>query len=193
GSRPRCGGTVGGAVTTAELARWPEPLAPETAARRAGQPYLRPDRIAREADRLSAGHDLVLVEGAGGLLVRFDERGATLADVASLLDAPVVVVAAAGLGTLNATALTTEALRARGLTCRGVVVGSWPAAPDLAARCNLTDLPSAAGTPLLGLLPEGAGRLDGPAFRERAADWLAPELDGHWSGGPPLSVPGPVR
>ena len=54
----------------------------------------------------------MLVEGAGGLLVRFDEDGGTLADVAALLDAPVLVVARAGLGTLNHTALTVEALRA---------------------------------------------------------------------------------
>ncbi|MDK1474554.1 dethiobiotin synthase [Streptomyces sp. 549] len=179
---------TGGAVTCGELARWPDPLAPEAAARRAGQPYLPPERIAEEAARLAAGHDLVLVEGAGGLLVRFDDRGTTLADVAVMLRAPVLVVAAAGLGTLNATALTAEALRARALECRGVVVGSWPARPDLAARCNLTDLPPAAGAPLLGLLPEGAGGLDSAAFRERAAMWLAPELDGHWAGEPPAPL-----
>ena len=54
----------------------------------------------------------MLVEGAGGLLVRFDDDGGTLADVAAQLAAPVLVVAAAGLGTLNHTALTVEALRA---------------------------------------------------------------------------------
>ncbi|MZE75958.1 AAA family ATPase, partial [Streptomyces sp. SID5475] len=85
---------------------------------------VRPAEIAEAAEKLAAGHDLVLVEGAGGLLVRYDEEGATLADAARLLDAPVLVVAAAGLGTLNATALTAEALRARGLDCAGVLLGS---------------------------------------------------------------------
>ena len=92
-----------------------------------------------------------------------------------------LVVAAAGLGTLNATALTGEALRARELACAGVVVGSWPADPDLAARCNLADLPEAAGAPLLGAVPEGAGRLAPTDFRTRAAGWLAPALGGVWS------------
>ena len=101
--------------------------------------------------------DVVLVEGAGGLLVRFDDDGGTLADVAALLDAPVVVVVRAGLGTLNHAALTVEALRARGLQCAGLVIGSWPREPDLAARCNIEDLGAIA--PLLGRIPEGAGKL----------------------------------
>ncbi|RFU85655.1 ATP-dependent dethiobiotin synthetase BioD [Streptomyces triticagri] len=171
---------AGPAVTGAELARYPEPLAPATAAARAGLPALRPAEIAEAAEKLAASHDLVLVEGAGGLLVRFDAEGGTLADAASLLDAPVLVVAAAGLGTLNATALTTEALRSRSLTPLGVVVGSLPALPDLAVRCNLTDLPEVAGVPLLGAVPEGAGALEGPDFRARAGSWLAEPLGGSW-------------
>ncbi|MEU5422936.1 dethiobiotin synthase, partial [Streptomyces sp. NPDC020667] len=150
---------LAGPVTGRELARFPDPLAPATAARRAGRAPVRPREAERAATRLAADHDLVLVEGAGGLLVQFDEAGSTLADVAGLLAAPVLLVAQAGLGTLNITALTAEALRARGLRCQGVVIGSWPADPDLAARCNLADLPEAAGAPLLGAVPEGAGAL----------------------------------
>ncbi|MDX3853543.1 dethiobiotin synthase [Streptomyces sp. AK02-01A] len=171
---------LAGPVTAVELARYPEPLAPATAARRAGAPPVRPSEIAVAAEKLAAEHDLVLVEGAGGLLVRFDETGATLADAARLLRAPVLVVAPAGLGTLNATALTVEALRARELDPLGVVVGSWPAAPDLAARCNLADLPEAAGAPLLGAVPEGVGALAPREFRASAARWLAPRLYGGW-------------
>ncbi|MFF4582297.1 dethiobiotin synthase [Streptomyces sp. NPDC001389] len=172
---------AGPAVTALELARYPEPLAPDTAARRSGLPALAPARIAEAAAGLAATHDLVLVEGAGGLLVRFDEEGHTLADAARLLAAPVLVVAPAGLGTLNSTALTAEALTARGLRGLGVVVGSWPASPDLASRCNLADLPKASGLPLLGAVPEGSAALAPPAFREAAPDWLAPRLDGTWS------------
>ncbi|MFE9251846.1 dethiobiotin synthase [Streptomyces sp. NPDC007088] len=174
---------AGGQVTAVELARYPEPLAPATAARRAGLPPVRPYEIAEAAGKLAADHDLVLVEGAGGLLVRFDDDGATLADAARLLAAPVLVVAPAGLGTLNSTALTSEALAARGLACLGVVVGSMPAEPDLAARCNLVDLPVAAGAPLLGAVPAGAGSLAPADFRARAGDWLAPELGGRWAAG----------
>lgn len=171
---------LAGPVTTRELARYPEPLAPDTAARRAGQPPLRPAAAAAAARDLADSHDLVLVEGAGGLLVRFDDEGGTLADVAALSDAPVLLVAEAGLGTLNAVALSAEALHRRGLRCVGVVVGSWPADADLASRCNLADLPTAAGAPLLGVLPAGIGTASRADFRALARSGLAPELGGEF-------------
>ncbi|TLQ47262.1 dethiobiotin synthase [Streptomyces marianii] len=174
---------AGPGVTGIELARFPEPLAPATAARRAGMAPVGPHEVADAAAKLAEEHDLVLVEGAGGLLVRFDGQGGTLADAARLLGAPVLVVAPAGLGTLNATALTAEALRARSLEPLGVVVGSWPAAPDLAARCNLADLPEAAGAALLGAVPEGSGSLAPEAFRAAAPRWLTPALGGSWDAG----------
>ena len=67
------------------------------------RPACRAARGRRARARASSDRDLVLVEGAGGLLVRFDDEGGTLADVAAALGAPVLVVARAGLGTLNAT------------------------------------------------------------------------------------------
>ncbi|MET8575249.1 dethiobiotin synthase [Streptomyces sp. NPDC005012] len=181
-----------GAVTAVELGRYPEPLAPATASRRAGLPPVRPLQIADAVERLSADHDLVLVEGAGGLLVRLDEREATLADAAVLLRAPVLVVAPAGLGTLNMAALTAEALRSRGLEQLGVVVGSWPRHPDLAARCNLADLPRVAGAPLLGAVREGAGALAPRLFREAAAEWLSPRLGGRWDPSAFVATHGPT-
>lgn len=149
---------AGPMVTRRELARYPDPLAPATAARRAGLPPVTPATATVAAGELAADHDLVLIEGAGGLLVPLDDKGGTLADVAAGVAASVLVVAAAGLGTLNHTALTAEALRSRGLSCVGLVIGAWPDEPDLAARCNLTDLPTVTGLPLLGALREGAGR-----------------------------------
>ena len=69
--------------TVCELARYPDPLAPATAARRAGRPPLDPEAAAAGRRACSPrDHDLVLVEGAGGLLVRFTDDGGTLADVA---------------------------------------------------------------------------------------------------------------
>lgn len=171
---------LAGAVTAAELARFPEPLAPATAARRAGLAPVHPQDVAEAAAKLAAEHDLVLVEGAGGLLVRFDAAGGTLADAARLLNAPVLVVASAGLGTLNTTELTARELRARGLELLGVVIGSWPDSPDLAARCNVADLPEVACAPLLGALPAGAGALPPAYFRTEAPSRLAPRLYGTW-------------
>ncbi|MDF3299569.1 dethiobiotin synthase [Streptomyces tropicalis] len=171
---------LAGPVTAQELARFPEPLAPATAALRAGMAPVRPQDVADAAAKLATEHDLVLVEGAGGLLVRLDAAGGTLAEAARLLRAPVLVVASAGLGTLNTTELTARELRSRELDLLGVVIGSWPREADLASRCNLADLPAVAGAPLLGALPEGAGALAPDAFRAAAPTWLAPRLHGDW-------------
>ena len=147
-------------VDTRTLARFPEPLAPATAGSRL--------TAAELAAQVTGG----IVEGAGGLLVRLGADGSTLADVAQRLGAPVIVVARAGLGTLNHTALTVEALAARGIACPGIVIGAWPAAPGLAEERNLEDLPRYAGRPLLGRVPEHAGRLDPAAFAARAPTWI---------------------
>ncbi|WP_225839497.1 dethiobiotin synthase [Streptomyces sp. NK08204] len=171
---------LAGPVMATELARYPEPLAPGTAARRAGLAPVHPHEVAEAAAKLATEHDLVLVEGAGGLLVRFDAAGGTLADAAELLRAPVLVVAAAGLGTLNTTELTARELRSRRVELAGVVIGSWPKSPDLASRCNVADLAEVAGAPLLGALPAGAGDLPPAEFRTAAPGWLAPRLDGTW-------------
>jgi dethiobiotin synthetase len=186
---------LAGDVTAVELARYPEPLAPATAARRAGRPPVQPRAVAEAAGKLAAEHELVLVEGAGGLLVRYDDAGGTLADAARVSGAPAVLVAAAGLGTLNATALTAEALRARGVPLLGVVIGSWPAEPDLAARCNLADLPEAADAPLLGAVPAGSGRLRPETFRSSAGGWLSRRLGGTWDAARFTAEhgPGPLR
>jgi dethiobiotin synthetase len=175
-----------------ELARYPDPLAPATAARRAG---IRPLPATAIADRIRrlAGRDLVLVEGAGGLLVRLDEQGATIADVAAVLGAGLLVVTTAALGTLNATALTCEAIAARGLSAIGIVIGAWPARPGLAARANLSDLPAYAGSPLLGALPESIGRSTRAEFLRLARNSLAPELGGIWPAHHPPAAACPPR
>jgi dethiobiotin synthetase len=169
---------LAGEVVTREIRRYPDPLSPEAAARRRGLPPVTPAEAARVAARLHETNDLVLVEGAGGLLVRFDGEGGTLADVAWSLDALVVVVAEAGVGTLNATAMTAEVAARRGLNVVGVIVGSWPVEPDLAAVSSITDLPVAAGAPLLGVLPAGLGDAPSAEFLGEARRALSP-----WFGG----------
>jgi dethiobiotin synthetase len=164
-----------------ELSRLAAALAPATAARLAGVDGPSAEAVALTVTAVAAGRDLVLVEGAGGLLVRFDAGGWTLADLAVRLSAPVLLVAAAGLGSLNHVALTAESLRTRGVALTGVVVGTWPvppAEPDLAERTNLVDLPVVAAAPLLGVLQAGMGGLDAPAFLAAAREGLAPELGG---------------
>ncbi len=114
--------------TPASPTRSPRPRQPAGA----GVPPVDLQTSAVRLRDLAADRDLVLVEGAGGLLVRYDEEGATIADLAHALAAAVLVVVDPALGTLNHTALTLEAMAHRGLSLAGVVIGAWPAEPDLA-------------------------------------------------------------
>jgi dethiobiotin synthetase len=157
-------------ATAVTLAWYPAPLAPLAAARISGRPAL---GFAEVVERITAlPGDLVLIEGAGGLLVPMGAGGWTVAELAAELRAPVVVVARAGLGTLNHTALTLRAL-SPGLPA-AVVIGAWPADPGLVHRANLHDLP---GT-LAGAVPAGAGAWEPASFRARAPGWLAGVLHG---------------
>jgi dethiobiotin synthetase len=179
---------LSGVTDTHELARFPDPLSPEAAARAAGLPPLDMTAATEYIAKLAQSRDLVLVEGAGGLLVRYDGSGATIADLAKALGAPVLIVAAAGLGTLNHTALTCEALAARKITSKGVVIGSWPHRPGLAERANVADLEAVAGEPLAGLLPEGSGGLGRADFLGAARRGLMPRLGGTRPARPPPFV-----
>lgn len=156
-----------------ELVRLREPLAPESAARVAGVSIPTVATHAATIRALAASHETVIVEGAGGLLVRLDSSGDTLIDLACSLSAAVVVVVRAGLGTLNHTELTVAALRSRGIEPMGLIVGSWPSAPDLASRCNLEDLPRVTGVPLLAVIPAGAGAMGSAEFCAAAPGWFA--------------------
>jgi dethiobiotin synthetase len=169
---------LAGVTDLHEHARFPDPLSPAAAARRSGLPALDLHDSAARVRGLAADRDLVVVEGAGGLLVRYDAEGLTIADLARELAAPVLVVADPALGTLNHTALTLEALAHRGIVLAGVVLGSWPDEPDLACRSNVRDLEMLAARPLAGALRAGAGRLDAPEFLLAARDGLGPGLGG---------------
>ncbi len=155
-------------------------LSPAAAARASGVPPVPYESMVGVALMAEATHSLVLVEGAGGLLVRYDEDGATIADLARDLQAPVLVVTRADLGTLNHTALTLEALAHRGLELGGVVVGAWPAAPGPAERSNVADLETLAARPLAGVLPDGASALTQPDFLAAARAGLAPAYGGRF-------------
>lgn len=161
-----------------EYARYPDPLSPAAAARHGGLPALDLPKAATRIGELAADYRLVLVEGTGGLLVRYDEDGATVADLARMLRAPVLVVVNAGLGTLNHTALTLEALAHHGIPLAGLVIGAWPAEPDLACRSNVRDLETLAARPLSGALPEHAAALHPAEFLAAARTGLAPALGG---------------
>jgi dethiobiotin synthetase len=158
-----------------EGVRLREPLAPDTAARLEGVAL---PGLAEQRDAVLAAaeqHDVV-VEGAGGILVGLGHHWNLLDLAQSVAHAGVptgfVVVVRAGLGTLNHSGLTVWAVQDRGLHVHGLVIGSWPADPDLAAAQNLLDLPATTGVPVLGRVPEGSGGLTQSEFAEGVPEWL---------------------
>jgi dethiobiotin synthetase len=166
-----------------EYVRYPDPLSPAAAARRSGLPPLDLHDVAGRIASLADTRRLVLVEGAGGLLVRFDEEGWTLADLAVALGAPAVVVSSAGLGSLNTAALTLEAMAHRGVELAGLVLGAWPDEPDLASRSNVRDLETLSARPLAGAIPDGAGTASATDFLELARRSLSPVFGGRFQPG----------
>jgi dethiobiotin synthetase len=167
---------LAGEVDVYEGVRLPDPLAPDTAARIGGVELPGLDAQRNVVTRVATASDVTLVEGAGGVLVNLGEHWnlIDLADSVRYAGHPVafVVVARAGLGTLNHAALTVQAIQGRGLEVLGVVVGSWPEQPGLAEEQNLLDLPRVTGVPLLGKVPAGAAALPVRAFRRGSLDWV---------------------
>ena len=108
------------------------PLAPLIAARLEGRTLALGEVVAR-VRTLAERHEVVLIEGAGGLLVPVGP-GWTIADLAAALGLPLLVVARAGLGTVNHTLLTIEVARRAGLEVAAVVLNGDDAIADSNAR-----------------------------------------------------------
>jgi len=157
----------------APLLRLAEPLAPAVAAERAGT-ALDPARLRVRLQALREEGYTLVVEGAGGLLVPL-AWGFTALDLAEAENLEAVLVARAGLGTLNHILLTAQALLARGVRLKGVVLNGRSREPDLAETTNPAALARLLpGVPLV-VLPRWPGASTGEAAR-RAAEPLAPLL-----------------
>ena len=166
---------AGPGIVVAEGARLAEPMAPvaAAAAEGAGLPTLA-EHAGRVAE-LGGTNDVVLVEGAGGVLVELTAAGETIADLALAAGGAMLVVARAGLGTLNHTLLTLEAVGARGVPVAGVLIGAWPAVPTAVELSNeefLRDACLKRGIEWWGKLPAGSAGLSPAKFRARAASLL---------------------
>lgn len=110
------------------------------------------DRIADAYAALSRRHAFMLVEGAGGILVPFDEK-TTMAEIARRLELPILLVARTSLGTINHTLLTLEACDARGLEVIGVVLSHTAGVLSEADQQNLEVLKSRLAGRLIGEVP----------------------------------------
>jgi len=143
------------------------PLAPAVAARLEG--------VTIDVDRLTTlivqrvAADVLLVEGAGGLLVPI--RGTTTwADLAARVLLPVLIVGANRLGTINHCALTARVASAAGLTVRGFVLSESTAVRDESAATNADAISTLTGLRCLGVVTHApAGDAAAPPLAVEAA------------------------
>ncbi len=110
----------------------------------------------------AARHELTVVEGAGGLLVPITERK-TMLDLAVESDASLLVAARAGLGTINHTLLTLEAITTRRARCLGVILADPTDAVEAQDRAeNSRAIEIFSGLPVHGAIGRMADLLNPP-------------------------------
>lgn len=140
------------------------PLAPGVAAAREGV-KVDLERVAAALRELARRYDFLVVEGAGGLYVPLVDNNFLVLDLACWLKLPLLVVARAGLGTINHTALTVLAARRAGLSVAGVILNRGSASPGLAEQTNPEVIEALTGVPILGKVPEIAN-LESPEGKQ---------------------------
>jgi dethiobiotin synthetase len=133
---------------------------PHLAARAEGNP-VELDVVKRGFQAVCGRYDYVTVEGSGGILcpLRFDEQKLWLEDVVRALGLPCVLVADAGLGTINSVALTAEYMNERGLPVKGVIFNHFHPG-DLMEEDNLLMCRERTGLPVLAKVEDGDTELD---------------------------------
>ena len=114
--------------------RYGPPVSPHLAAELAGE-KIDPDRLRGAALGATENADLLVCEGVGGFLVPLT-RDYLVRDLARDLALPVVIAADPGLGTINHTLMTIEAVREAGLSAAAVVLTPWPREPSEMERSN---------------------------------------------------------
>jgi dethiobiotin synthetase len=157
--------------------RFLEPLAPAVASERAKQP-IEWNAIESAIQSMSRQSDVLIVEGVGGVMVPMDRKHLVL-DVIGWLGLPAVVVARAGLGTINHTLLTVKALRDANIEVAGMVINRYPPeTPPVAEETNPRSIEKWGHVPILCVVPE----FKGPAIPELPVDVVAAVEPVDWAG-----------
>jgi dethiobiotin synthetase len=145
--------------------RYERPLSPHLAAHLTGE-SIEPERLRMQAKIAGEGADLLVCEGVGGFMVPLG-RSYLVRDLARDLGYPIVIAASPGLGTINHTLLTIDAVREARLTVAAVVLTPWPDEPGDLENSNRETIAKLGEVPV-DVLP----RLD----LERPGDWPPLEL-----------------
>ena len=137
-------------IDTVNPCRFKTPVAPYVAGRLEGRSVCL-GTIKRVYRGLSLQHDLVVVEGAGGLLVPITKKY-SYADLAKELSLPVLVVSANKLGVINHVLLTVDYIKTHGIPFLGVVMNNMSPKNNVAKNTNAHTLSLLLGRKFIGEL-----------------------------------------
>ncbi len=149
--------------------RFVAPVAPPLAAKREGR-HVDSGLLRRGAQWWVGQVDLLLVEGAGGLLSPISEHE-TVADLAVDLGYPLLIVAADRLGTINHTLLTVEAALARGLSVAGIVINRVSPERDASSAGNAAEITRRCPAPVLAIVEFAGHEMLRPGGGSATIDW----------------------
>lgn len=100
-------------------------ISPHLAAIKENNP-IKLEKIKNDFKRIQQEYDYLLVEGAGGIICPFNiEDDLILPDIIKGLNLDVIIVASAGLGTINSTVLTTEYAKDKDINIKGIILNKY--------------------------------------------------------------------
>ena len=151
------------------------PLAPEVAANME-HIQIDMDIVDRIYHKIMKKHDVVIIEGAGGVLVPI-KKDFFYVDLIKKWEAPTIIISRLGLGTINHTLLTNNFLQSKGVKVLGVILNDNDGTGDLAAQTNPEVLKRYLNVPILGIFPYVQGLLKEGMDRESLAGIFEKNID----------------
>lgn len=129
-----------------------EPISPHLAARLNNQ-EIDEKLIKDNFNKIKKRHEIVIVEGIGGISVPFSDNF-FIGDLIRELNLPAIIVTRAALGMINQTLLSIFYAKKIGIKITGIIINNMPENPSLAERTNPGEIERLTNAPVLGVIPE---------------------------------------
>ena len=119
------------------------------------------ERVMEGFRNVCGKHELVTVEGSGGIVcpIRWDSRHILLEDIVKAMGIPCLIIADAGLGTINSTVLTFEYLKRRDIAVSGIILNHFRKG-DIMHEDNLAMCREITGTDVIACVSDGDGNIN---------------------------------
>ena len=140
---------------------WEEAVSPHLAAKRANQ-KIDIEKILHKYKKLNEKYEYLLIEGAGGITCPLrleNEEKYLLNDLIHELEAPILIVADGGLGTINSTILTVEYAKAKNIKIKGIVLNNFDP-ENFMHQDNLRQVEYLTGIKVIAAVSKGAETID---------------------------------